>query len=223
MADSSAEGSATTRLLLVRHGESQVTVDRVIGGPKTCSGLSALGKQQAEALRQRLVDAPFEAHNVWASTMPRAIETAQIILPALGDHELQIDADLEEHRPGEADGLPFADFGDVYEMFDFVDEPFRPMAPGAESLAGFHHRAGNALHAVVEKHRGESTVVACHAGVVDVALRTFLGLGLRPTFDLHTLNTSLTELKRDDDRDRWALVRYNDAAHLAGLPSATNL
>lgn len=214
---------ATTRLLVVRHGESQVTVDRVIGGPKTCSGLSELGRRQAEALLQRLVDAPLDVDHVWASTMPRAIETAQIILPALGDLELQIDADLEEHRPGDADGLPFAEFGDVFEMFDFVDEPFRPMAPGAESLADFHRRAGAALHRVVADHPGESTVVACHAGVVDVALRSFLGWGLRPTFDLHTLNTSITEFTRKDDRDRWTLVRYNDAAHLAGLPGATNV
>ncbi len=213
----------TTRLLLVRHGESQVTVDRVIGGPKTCSGLSTLGNQQAEALRQRLVNAPVAIDNVWASTMPRAIETAQIILPAIGDLELQIDADLEEHRPGDADGLPFAEFGDVFEMFDFVDEPFRPMAPNAESLTDFHHRAGAALHRVVDAHSGQTSLVACHAGVVDVALRSFLGWGLRPTFDLHTLNTSITELKRDDDRDRWTLVRYNDAGHLAGLPTATNI
>ena len=213
----------TTRLLLVRHGESKVTVDRVIGGPKTCSGLSDLGRRQADALRQRLVDAPVAVDNVWASTMPRAKETAEIILPGLGVDELSIDADLEEHRPGEADGLPFADFGDTYEMFDFADQPFRPMAPGAESLAGFHQRAGAALHRVVDQHADETTVVVCHGGVVDVALRSFLGLGLRPTFDLHTLNTSVTEFMRRSDRDRWSLVRYNDAAHLAGLPAATNL
>ena len=45
---------ARTRLVLIRHGESQVTVDRVVGGSKTCSGLSDRGRRQAEALRDRL-------------------------------------------------------------------------------------------------------------------------------------------------------------------------
>ena len=42
-----------TRLVFVRHGESVVTVDRVLGGLKTCSGLSDLGVRQVEALRDR--------------------------------------------------------------------------------------------------------------------------------------------------------------------------
>ena len=36
-----------TRLVLVRHGESKVTVRRVIGGYRTCDGLSPLGFEQA--------------------------------------------------------------------------------------------------------------------------------------------------------------------------------
>ncbi len=154
--------------------------------------------------------------------MPRAKETAAIIAPALGDLEMQIDTDLSEHRPGDADGLAFAEFGDHYEMFDFNDFPFRPMAPNAESLADFHHRAGAALHRVLDAGAGRTSLVACHAGVVDVAMRSLLGLGLRPSFDLHTLNTSITEFSRDEGRSPWKLVRYNDAAHLAGLPLATN-
>ena len=45
-----------TRIVLVRHGESNVTVQRVLGGPRTCSGLSDLGKLQAERLRDRLAN-----------------------------------------------------------------------------------------------------------------------------------------------------------------------
>ena len=48
-----------TRLILVRHGESVATVNRVIGGPRTCAGLSELGRQQAERLRERLEGRPF--------------------------------------------------------------------------------------------------------------------------------------------------------------------
>ena len=43
-----------TTLVLIRHGESNVTVNRVIGGYRTCSGLSELGRRQADRLRDRL-------------------------------------------------------------------------------------------------------------------------------------------------------------------------
>jgi len=68
-----------TRLLLVRHGESVVTVNRVLGGIKSCTGLSDLGKQQAAALHDRWIDGENPGATVlYASTLPRAIETAEI-------------------------------------------------------------------------------------------------------------------------------------------------
>lgn len=47
--------------------------------------------------------------------MQRASETAEIINEAL-DLELQIERDFEEFRPGEADGMLFADYIEHYGM-----------------------------------------------------------------------------------------------------------
>ena len=66
---------------------------------------------------------------VLSSPLPRARETAEIIAPVLG-RPIEFVADLEEHRPGEADGCPFVDFADRFGMFDFRAEPDRPFAPG---------------------------------------------------------------------------------------------
>ncbi len=216
-----------TRLLLVRHGESVTTVNQVMGGESTCTGLSLLGIKQAEALRDRLAsgsEPPVEA--LWSSTMPRAIETAQILAPALGDLPISTDSELVEHRPGDADGIKFAHFTDTFGSFDMRAEPHRPMAPGAESMAQFHHRAAEALHRLTTDHPGQTLLVSCHGGVIDAAFRSFLGLGLTSSFDLWTLNTSITELSRSVNPSgkplsNWTLHRYNDAAHLAGLPVKT--
>src|SRR2546423_1692878 len=43
-----------TRLVLIRHGESRSTVDRVVGGHRGCSGLTDRAVRQAKALRDRL-------------------------------------------------------------------------------------------------------------------------------------------------------------------------
>ena len=72
---------------------------------------------------------------------------------------------------------------------------------------------------------GSDAIKELTGGVIDIAIRQLLDLPRRGQFDLWTLNTSLTEFIVDDTgvkRGRWTLIRYNDHAHLAGLPFATN-
>ncbi len=214
--------SPDTRLILVRHGESEVTVRRVLGGMKSCTGLSELGRRQSMALRDRWKAGGEPAvHALYSSPLPRAIETAEILNEALGGLEIEIEDDLEELRPGDADGVRFDELEERFGVVDFRTRPDRPMAPNTETSIRFHYRTALALEKVVAGHLGQTVLLCCHGGVVDVAFRHFLDLPRHPNFDLWTLNTSLTEFAVDDHGDRrgrWRLVRYNDHAHLAGLP-----
>lgn len=209
----------TTRLLLVRHGESQVTVRRVVGGERTCTGLSPLGVRQAEALRDRLRrEGPLRLDALIASTLPRAYETAAIVGSALDADFSAREDDLVEQRPGDADGVPFAEFASRFDAFDLRAEPDRPLAPGGESLHQFQARVVAAFDRIEQQFAGGTVMVVCHGGVIDIMFRRCLGIGITASFDLWTLNTSITELLHGE---RWVLRRYNDAAHLAGLPDKT--
>lgn len=213
-----------TRLLLVRHGESNVTVARTIGGPLTCSGLSDLGREQAARLRDRVAAGELPAiDELWASTMPRAKETAEIVNESLG-LELQIERDLEEFRPGDADGMLFADYLEKFGPVDQMAEPYRELAPGGESRSTFFTRVGKAFDDLAAPRAGKTLMVVCHGGVVDVVFRRLLGLHSEAPFQLWTTNTSITEFITTDHGPprRWRLGRYNDSAHLHGLPEATN-
>jgi len=214
-----------TTLLLVRHGESEVTVRRVLGGERSCTGLSALGREQAVALRDRWAGGTEpKVDALYASTLPRAIETAEIVNEALGGLPLVLDDDLVEHRPGDADGMPFAELEDAFGPLDFRSRPHSPLAPNGESAEGFFHRTSRGLERVLGDNVGKTVMVACHGGVIDIAFRYLLDLPRRGNFDLWTLNTSITEFRANDagaHRGRWRLVRYNDHAHLAGLPAET--
>lgn len=219
-----ADRSPRTRLLFVRHGESVVTFRQVVGGELSCEGLTELGRRQAEALRDRWTsgaELPLDA--LWSSTLPRASETAGIVGAGIGltvtEHP-----DLVEQRPGDADGVPFADFTTRFGIPDWESRPHAPMAPGGESVAEFHHRASRAIEEIAAAHRGQTVMVVCHGGVIDAAFRALLDVPRYGHFDLWTLNCSITELSVDDTGDRrgrWRLVRYNDAAHLTGLPRST--
>lgn len=213
---------APTRLVLVRHGEAQSHVDQVVGGMKGCRGLSDLGRRQAAALRDRLAASGelAGARFLYASTLPRAVETAGIMAPALGGLAVTRDEELCELRPGDADGITWEEFRERYRRPDGRDAGFyRPMAPGAETWAAFSARVGAALTGLAERHAGATVVVACHGGVIEHSFRALGLLSLSPQFLLRIDNTSLTEwsLAAGPEERLWTLARFNDAAHLAAL------
>ncbi len=210
-----------TRLVLIRHGESTATVRRVAGGMVGCTGLTVLGREQAAALRDRWLKHPeLDADVLVASDMARARETAEIVAPALGDLALELDPGLREMDPGpECDGLPWDEITKLLGSTDWESDPYRWGFPGGETLAGFQHRAAAAISALAHRFEGRCVVAVCHAGVIDVALRLFLRTPFTGGFELRTLNTSITEVQLQSPG--WRLLRYNDAAHLAGLPPST--
>lgn len=212
-----------TRLLVVRHGESNVTVNRQIGGPLTCSGLSDLGRQQAKRLRDRAAVGELPSiDEIWASTMPRAKETAQILNEAL-DLELQIEQDFEEFRPGVVDGMLFDDYIEKFGMIDQLGEPYKEISEGGESRVTFFARVGRAFDDLVAARPGKTLLVVCHGGVIDVLFRRLLGIHSEAAFQLWTTNTSVTEFVTTSHGPPrlWRLGRYNDSSHLHGLPADT--
>jgi probable phosphoglycerate mutase len=211
-----------TRLVLVRHGESKTTVARVIGGHRTCSGLSDLGRQQAERLRDRLLAGKEIAADVLISShYSRARETAEIIAPALGGLEVIEDDGFGEHDPGpECDGMSFDAYIDKYGGGWWEGDPFGISFPGGETIASFQFRVGQAIRRTIDTYAGKTVVVACHGGVVDAALRLALKSPPTGTYEIQTLNTSITELQLVRD-NFWRLIRYNDVGHLVGLAMQT--
>ena len=214
--------AGTTKLLFVRHGRAVVNESGIIVGPKTCSGLTELGRRQAEALRDRLIEHPRAIDAVLTSVLPRAIETAQILAPALGGSVATEHCDLCELHPGEADGLSWGEWFTQYG-FDPRVEVRRELAPGGESLVSFAHRARTAVERVADEHAGTSVALVVHGGVIVAATLHLLGFD-EDVLDsperalwLEPENSSLTEWHRDDASGRWTMIRFNDAAHLEGL------
>ncbi len=222
-----------TRLVLVRHGEAVCNVVGVVGGPKGCTGLTTSGRVQASGLARRLARTG-ELGGVgalYASVLPRAVETAEILAPGLVGPDgvpppVTTDCGLCELHPGEADGLTWEEYLARFTEPDWDADPAAPIAPGGEGWTGFVARAATALERVVAAHRGETVVVVTHAGVVEASLLRFLPVDPKvPRLALHTMHASLTVWQRLGDdvtdrgsfgiggtRRRWLLVRYNDAA-----------
>src|SRR4051794_21289051 len=114
------------RLVLVRHGDAHAGFGGVIGGRAGCTRLTDLGRRQAEALRDDLAESGrLRADTLLVSVIPRAIETAQIIAPALGLEIARHECDLCEVHTGTADGLAWEEYTRQYGSFDMEAEPDR--------------------------------------------------------------------------------------------------
>jgi probable phosphoglycerate mutase len=205
-----------TRIVLVRHGESRSTVDRIIGGPIGCKGLTGRGREQASLLRDRLARTKeIEPDVLLASTLPRAIETAEIVAGAFDGLELATHDDYCEQLVGECDGLSGTEYEDRYGSFSLLLDPDRDFSPGGESARTFDARVRRATSALVEQLRDKTVMVFTHGGFVYAATLYLLGAP-----GLHELrapwhparNTALNVLVSDGGP--WVLDRYNDAAHL---------
>jgi probable phosphoglycerate mutase len=150
--------------------------------------------------------------------LPRAIETAQIIAPALGLEIARHDCDLCEVHTGAADGLAWEEYDVRYGSFDMEAEPDRVFAPEGDSWNSFHDRVQSFIERLAADHPHETVVAVCHAGVIMAGLRRLLGMPpvggstqLRPT------NTGLTEVEHDPVLDRWTLHSFNETGHLLRL------
>lgn len=209
---------SSTRLVLVRHGESRATIERFVGGPRSCTGLTDHGRLQAEALRNRLsAGHDVEATALFASNFPRALETANIIAPSIGSLPVSVDSGWGEHDPGpDCDGMTYDEFIERFGVPRWDGDPHDVVYPGGETISQFHDRVMESLRRTVRQHEGGTIVIACHAGVIDAVLRNTLHMHQTGKFELHTQNTSLTELLHVQG-SKWRLVRYNDSSHLNGL------
>ena len=72
------------RLLLIRHAEPEANVAGIVAGPKGCTGLTERGRGQAAALAGRLRMEASQVDFLYSSILPRAVETAEIVRPAVG-------------------------------------------------------------------------------------------------------------------------------------------
>ncbi len=213
-----------TRIVLVRHGEAVCNVSGICGGPVGCEGLTDRGRAQVTVLRDRLAETGelVDCDALYSSILPRAIETAAILAPALAPSGTPApDAVREcgfcELHPGEADGLDWSAFAQRFGNPDWDTDPNRVIAPGGESWTGFVNRVADNLERVAARHPGQLVVIACHAGVVEASLLAKLPIigGLEGArLQLRTQHASLTTWEVDGTR--WKLLGYNDGAHHLG-------
>lgn len=209
--------SGATRILLVRHGQSQGNADGRFGG-HSATPLSCLGRAQAEAVALALASEGVTA--IYSSDLARAVETAGPLARALSLEINSTDA-FRERNVGRMEGLTFeeaaAQFPDEYAAL--LRRDFEHVLSGGESYRQMLDRAGRALDACIRKHRGGTVAVFSHTGTICILVLHLIGALDAPALRPVWIGTSNCGVNRLDLRDDGFLrvLALNDTRHLAGL------
>ena len=167
------------RLILARHGETQLNKDGRFQGVDD-EPLNATGRAQAAALAEGLAkDTPFY---LYASPIPRALETAQIVSDRLNSPINALDG-LKELHIGELAGLNGAEMRQRYPDFvhSWTENAATAQLPGGETVHDVQQRAWRAIKDLQDKHPDETVVAVSHnftilsiiAKALDIELRNF--------------------------------------------------
>jgi broad specificity phosphatase PhoE len=206
-------GDMETRVVLVRHGETEWNrVERFRG--RIDIELNDTGRRQARAVAQRA--SGWQIAAIYSSPLGRALQTAQPIAETCGLEvatlEGMTDVDYGKWAGLSADEAR-AQWPKVYETW--VHTPLLTTFPRGESLRQVQARAWSALEEISAAHQGETIVLVSHVVVNRVLICSALGLIGETFWKVGQDNAAINVLQGANGRYRVLLL--NDTCHLGAL------
>ena len=202
----------TTRLILVRHGETEANLLQLWHGSLDAP-LTPRGRRQVEATAQRFAGCvkQIQIDRLYVSPLPRARSTAAAISAAIGLPPVVEDG-LREFSIGDWEGRTFRDLMDNEQLWRrwALDPTFAP--PNGESPHSFGARAEEAMANLAKQNEGLTIVAVTHGGVIGSVLNAWLGDGRGDWVRWEPHNCAVSRLEWDGDR--WRGVLVNDISHL---------
>ncbi len=164
-----------TLVLLVRHGKTPTTGDKLPGRAKGLH-LSDLGIEQATKAAERIA-ALNRVTAVYASPMERTQETAAPIAKAL-KRKVRTAPGIIEADFGDWTGKKLSDLRKLPEWKAVQKYPSSFRFPKGESFPEMQTRMVGALHDLAAKHPGETIVAVSHADTIKAAIADAMGTHL---------------------------------------------
>ncbi len=184
-----ARGTAT-RLLLLRHGQTELSAQRRYSG-RGNPALTDVGRQQARAAARYLAQRGGIAA-VFSSPLQRAYDTAATAAKALG-LDVTVDDDLIETDFGAWEGLTFNEAAqhdpELHRRW-LRDTSTTP--PGGESFDSVLDRVLRARGRIIAAHEGTTVLVVSHVTPIKTLLRLALDAGPGILYRLHLDLASLS-------------------------------
>ncbi|PWK91837.1 putative phosphoglycerate mutase [Lentzea atacamensis] len=201
-----------TRLILLRHGQTRLSVERRYSG-RGDHPLTELGLEQAAKAAERLSKVDGIAAII-SSPLQRAVQTAQALGQRTGvevvTHQGLIETDF-----GTWEGLTFAEAAqqdpEIHRRW-LGDTSVQP--PGGESFDEVNARVRKARSEIIAKFGGKTLVLVSHVTPIKTVLRQALDVGPQFLFRMHLdlTGVSIAEFYPDGHA---SVKLVNDTSHLS--------
>ena len=203
--------ATATRLVLIRHGATEHSVDRRFSGRNDLD-LSADGREQAAALARRVQTfTPVAA--VVTSPLPRCVQTAEPIAAALGADIVRA-PDFAEVDFGAWEGMTFGEVRtenpDALTAW-MTSDTVAP--PGGESFADVAVRVARERDDIVAAHPGDTVIVVSHVTPIKTLIRLALDAPAVSMFRIHLDIASISIIDYYADGN-CSVKLVNDTSHL---------
>jgi broad specificity phosphatase PhoE len=189
-----------TRLLVVRHGETDWNRNGIVLGRAPGVPLNAKGRHDAGLLAEALSTQGIVA--VYSSPMERAMETAQILCDRIGLPGPIPTEGILEVDPGEWTGKSRDELLDDPIWIAAHENPLGVRYPNGEELSEVQARAMATIEPLIEKHVHQTFAIVTHGDVIRSIMAHYMGLSLayalRIIYD--TASVSVVEFKEGESR-----------------------
>lgn len=205
----------TTRLCLIRHGETHWNAERRLQG-HTDIDLNPRGQTQAVQMAAALKRATLSFDALYTSDLKRAADTANEIVKEFKVPVIVM-SELRERHFGALQGLSISEAPtlkpDLWRAH--IARELDHTLEGGESITQFAQRVQAALAAILQKHSGETVLLVSHGGTLDMMYRIVSGQALEAPRIASVPNASLNWLIHNGQA--WNIGRWADTRHLDGL------
>jgi probable phosphoglycerate mutase len=204
----------STRILLVRHGESAAFEEgrpfALVDGHGDPPLRDPDGLEQARQVGDRLAAEPISA--IYVTPLQRTAQTAAPLAERLG-LKPRVERELREVHLGEWEngGLRKHTREGHPLVFQILAEQRWDVLPGAEPTAAFDARVREGIERIVAAHPDETVAAFVHGGVIGRVLAT--ASGSKGLAFAAADNGSISEVVVTPDA-HWIVRRFNDTAHL---------
>lgn len=185
-------------MILMRHGQADNNVNRILVGRHIESHLTEYGKHQVLDTAKYLGEISID--KVLVSPVVRTIETAEIVCEYLG-LDYQIDERLYEIELGRLVGMNYEEIISKYGnlFLEFYTENEEALTPyGVESFASIKQRIKNILDEMAETYSDRNVLMISHLDPIKAAIAIILDLKPESLYKWQIRNASLTILKNDN-------------------------
>ncbi len=213
--------TAATELFLVRHGDAIPEGDEIIpSGIYDDLPLSRIGREQVQALTERLKDLPFDA--IYSSPLKRCQQTIGPLAAHFGLTPTIVEG-IKEIRLGNVIELPHPTDGEDLSVLTKALHARQMEITRRAALSGtwdavgdnepskaFRQRVVENIDAIARAHIGQRVLVGVHGGVINAYAAE--ALRMEQDFFFPCANTSITVVRVAGQQR--VLFTLNDVAHL---------